>query len=56
MMNILFGVSITLNIIFILGIFIYIKIKTFGIKKVQKEFANKFFYTDDEIDEALKNL
>ncbi len=49
MTNFLFGVSLTLNIIFIIGIFIYIKIKLIGIKNYKKELQEKY-YTDDELD------
>lgn len=56
MYNILFGVSITLNVVLIVGIYIYFKIKAFGMKKVQKEFLNKFYCTDDELDDMLKKL
>lgn len=56
MYNILFGVSITLNVVFIVGIYIYFKIKAFGMKKVQKEFFNKFYCTDDELDKMLDSL
>lgn len=56
MINLLLGISLTLNIVFIVGIFLYFKIKTFGIKKVQKEMANKFFIKDDELDDMLDKL
>lgn len=49
MTNFLFGVSLTLNIILIIGIFIYIKIKLIGIKKYKKELQDKF-YSDDELE------
>lgn len=56
MFNILFGVSITLNVVLVVGIFIYFKIKALGIKKVQKDFMSKFYCTDEEFDEMLNNL
>lgn len=56
MLDILFGVSITLNVVLIVGIFIYFKIKAFGVKKVHDDFLNKFFCTDDELDDMLKKL
>ena len=56
MFNILFGVSITLNVVLVIAIFIYSKIKAFGIKKVQKDFFNDFFCTDDELDTMLEKL
>lgn len=56
MINLLFGISLTLNVVFIVGIILYFKIKTFGLKKVQKEFADKYFASDDEIDNFLDKL
>lgn len=56
MFNILFGVSITLNIVLIVGIFIYFKIKALGMKKVQKDFLDKLFCTDKELDDMLDSL
>lgn len=56
MINLLLGVSVTLNVVFIIGIILYFKIKIFGLKKVQKEIANKYFAKDDEIDDFLNNL
>lgn len=51
MLNILFGVSITINIIFILGIFIYFKIK-----KSTKKIFNSNFCTDAELEDMLSRL
>ena len=56
MFNIFFGVSITLNIVLIVGIFIYFKIKAFGIKKVQNDFLSKFYCSDEELDDMLNKL
>lgn len=56
MTNFILGISLTLNIVFFIGIIIYFKVKTFGLKKVQKEFANKYFVTDDELEDALSKL
>lgn len=56
MFNILFGVSITLNIVLIVGIFIYFKIKALGIKKVQKDFLSNFYCTDKDLDDMLDSL
>lgn len=56
MFNILFGVSLTLNVVFIIGIYIYFKIKAFGMKKIEKEFLNKFYCTDDELNNMLDSL
>ncbi len=54
MQSFFLGISLTLNLVFIIGIIVYFKVKTFGIKKVQAELAKKFYYSDDEIDEKLK--
>jgi len=56
MFNILFGISITLNIILIVGIFLYFKIRVLGIKKVQKKFLDSLYCTDKEFDDMLNNL
>lgn len=56
MFNIIFGVSITLNVVLIVGIFIYFKIKALGMKKVQKEFFDNFFCTDKELEDMLDSL
>ncbi len=56
MTNFILGISLTLNIVFFIVIIIYFKVKTFGIKKVQKEFANRYFASDDEIEEALSKF
>lgn len=56
MINLILGISLTLNAIFIIGILIYFKIKAYGLKKVQKEFASKFFASDDDIDDMLNKL
>lgn len=56
MFNILFGVSITLNIVLIVGLFIYFKIKALGIKKFQKDFMKNFYCSDEEFDDMLEKL
>ena len=56
MINLILGISLTLNVVFIIGIFFYLKIKSFGIAKVQKDLANKLFATDDELEDMLDRL
>lgn len=56
MIDFILGISITLNVVFIVGILVYFKIKSYGVKKVQKEFADKFFASDSEIDDAMDRL
>lgn len=51
MINLILGISLTLNVVFIVGIIIYFKIKAFGFYKVQKDLIRSFGYTDDELDE-----
>lgn len=55
MINLILGISLTLNVIMIVGIFIYLKIKVLGMKKIQKEFESKFC-TDDELNDMLDRL
>ena len=56
MINLILGISLTLNVVFIVGIIIYFKVKTFGLKKVQNELASKFFASDDELNDMLDRL
>lgn len=56
MTNLILGISLTLNVITILGLFIYLKIKTLGVKKMQKDMMKNFFCTDEELDDALEKL
>ena len=56
MINLILGISLTLNVVFIVGIIIYFKIKSFGLAKVQKDLASKFFASDDEIDDVMDRL
>lgn len=56
MLNLILGISLTLNAVLILVIFLYFKIKAFGLKKVQNDFMNKYFIKDDELDDMLNNL
>ena len=51
MINLILGISLTLNVVFIVGIIIYFKVKSFGMKKVQEDLMKKFFYSDDEIED-----
>ena len=56
MINLILGISLTLNVVTILGVLIYFKIKSFGMKKFQDDLAKKFFTSDSEIDEMLDRL
>ena len=56
MINLILGISLTLNVVTFLGIIIYFKIKSFGIKKFQDDIAKKFFSSDSEVDEILDRL
>ena len=51
MINLILGISLTLNVVFIVGIIIYFKVKSFGIKKVQNDLMRGFFYNNEEIDD-----
>ena len=51
MINLILGISLTLNVVFIVGIIIYFKVKSFGMKKVQEDLMKKFFYSGDEIED-----
>lgn len=55
MINILLGVSITLNVIFIIISYFYIKYKVLGINKLKKDLQSQFV-NDDELDIMLDRL
>ena len=55
MINIILVISLTLNIIFIIVAYFYIKYKVLGINKLKKESENKFC-TDEELDNMLDRL
>ena len=55
MVNLILGISLTLNVVMIVGIFLYLKVKVLGINKVKKELESKFI-NDDELDSMLSNL
>jgi len=46
MINLILGISLTLNVVLIVGIFLYFKIKAFGLKKENqyhlKNYNNQF--------------
>ena len=56
MINFILGISLTLNIVMIISVFLYFKIKSFGMAKVQKDFEKKFFCSNDELDDMLDRL
>jgi len=56
MKDLLLGISLTINIIGFLSVFLYFKIKILGMKKVQKEFVEKYFIKDEEFDDMLEKL
>ncbi len=55
MVNLILGISLTLNVVMIIGIFLYLKVKVLGINKVKKELESKFI-NDDDLDSMLSNL
>lgn len=55
MVNLILGISLTLNVITIIGVFIYFKVKVLGFKKFQKELESKFC-SDKELDDMLDRL
>ena len=56
MVNFILGISLTLNVVIIIAIILYFKIKSFGMVKVQKDFEKKFFCSDNELDDMLDRL
>ena len=55
MVNLILGISLTLNVVMIIGIFLYLKVKVLGINKVKKELESKFI-NDDDLDSMLSKL
>ena len=55
MINIILGVSITLNVIFFIVSYFYIKYKVLGIKKLKKDLQSQFL-NDDDFDDMLDRL
>ena len=55
MINIILGVSITLNVIFFVVAYFYIKYKVLGINKLKKEMQSKFV-NEDDLDVMLDSL
>lgn len=56
MVNFILGISLTLNVVIVIAIFLYFKIKAFGVAKIQKDFEKNFFCSDDELDDMLDRL
>ena len=56
MKDILLGISLTINIIGFLAIFLYFKIKVLGLRKVKKDFVEKYFIKDSEFEDMLDKL
>ena len=55
MVNIILGISLTLNLIFLIYIYFYVKYKVLGIRKLKKD-LEKQFVKDDEFDDMLERL
>lgn len=55
MINIILGVSITLNVICFVVAYFYIKYKVLGINKLKKEMQSKFV-NEDDLDVMLDSL
>ena len=55
MINIVLGVSITLNIICFVVAYFYIKYKVLGINKIKKDLQSRFV-NDDEYEIMLEDL
>lgn len=55
MINIILGVSITLNVIFFAVVYFYIKYKVLGINKLKKEMQSRFV-NEDDLDVMLDSL
>lgn len=55
MVNILLGISLTLNVIFLIVGFFYLKFKLLGVKNLKKSLQSKFL-NPDEFDMMLNNL
>ena len=55
MIYLILGISLTLNVVMIIGIFLYLKVKVLGINKMKKELESKFI-SDDDLDAMLKSL
>lgn len=55
MIYLILGISLTLNVVMIVTIFLYLKIKVLGINKVKKELQSKFI-NEDDLDIMLEKL
>lgn len=55
MVYIILGISLTLNIIFIIVAYFYIKYKVLGINKLKKDLESQFV-NDDDLNDMLDRL
>lgn len=55
MVYVILGISLTLNIIFIIVAYFYLKYKVLGINKLKKELQSKFV-NEDDLDIMLDSL
>ena len=55
MVYVILGISLTLNIIFIIVAYFYLKYKVLGINKLKKDLQSKFV-NEDEFDLMLHSL
>ena len=55
MINIILGISLTLNIIFIIVAYFYLKYKVLGINKLKEDLQSKFV-NEDEFELMLDRL
>lgn len=55
MVYVILGISLTLNIIFIIVAYFYLKYKVLGIKKLKEDLQSKFV-NEDEFDLMLDSL
>lgn len=52
---VILGISLTLNVICIIGLYFYIKYKVLGMNKLKKD-LKKQFVSDDELNDMLDRL
>lgn len=55
MVNLILGISLTLNVICFIVSFFYIKYKVLGINKLKKDMQSKFV-NEDDLDVMLREL
>lgn len=55
MINLILGISLTLNIIFFIVLFFYFKVKLFGFKSLTRDLKSTF-YSDNDLNDMLDRL